>query len=286
MSNLHDDSSYARMTENPAIALYNYWYAIAQFQSPNLLDRNDTDRCSYDNFRLGDDNQARVYVDTWWGDKPVFRLQDTIVLQPNGRFAMHTSVTSDSRWTLRWLEKHTFLQWSYVIRDKVLAVQEWTRSNGSANYSWVDGQDFEHPRPYWPLDNYQSLFVNHHVLYHLVKKNDWWHIEPYATFHDSRSRASKSTRPLYDAQEILHQRLSIAERRYARNKRSAELAAERASGVIKSRATAQTQQLWEMQLRTFGTALKAGMTIYEPKVGPGGAQQLVLPIEKEVATLG
>lgn len=275
---------------NPARDLYNFWYGVVRYSSSHSLIRQETpDRhnpCAYtfDHRGLYVDPCLCVDPDHWLNGKPVLFLQDVIRIWPNGHFQPQMSIRKGRYWApeLRIYEKHTFLQWSWAANSKVVTVQDSPRQHNNVPNRWLNEKDTERRRPYLTLDS--APLLDNNMLYRLkgISNGDWM-IEPVRALHARWS--NKAARALVrDTREALRVNYQIASDRYDRWARRAELAA-----IREGEAKKPARPISALERVNVERQMREHMTVYEPKVGPGGkplSRQLSLLTPLEVVTNG
>jgi hypothetical protein len=279
---------------NPARDLYKFWYSIVKYHAPHLLD------VPYDPSEFGHHFPAAftfksgnsLHVDRRTmrdSNKPALYVSGVMRIWPNGHFIPIAAARSE-RWCnsqLDLLEEMTFLRWGYVARGKAIWVQD-TPRRGHSPYApdrdRPDAEDFTRRIPYLPLVRQSSLW-HRDVTYRLVKTSTGKWVITTAGFAPLspnewskaglRIAAKNSVRV---AQEILDRQYGIAERRYQRYARRAEIATQGA------RPRKQISMADRINLQDM---MRQNMTVWEPKRGPGGtAPQMLLPLNTEEVTRG
>jgi hypothetical protein len=212
--------------------------------------------------------------------KPLLRIQGVFQIWPDGQFTPLFSCVG-RRWVLpelKTLEKLTFLRWGYVARQKAVWVQD-TARRGYSYYNWgavdrepPDQRDYQRRTPYLPLDGV-PLFDDR-IKYRLKRAaNDKWVIAASGLW------CPRGNDRVKDAQRDLDRRYARAERRYSWWQRRAELAAIRENGT-----GAPLKAIPALDRVNITQMIQQGMTVYEPKIGPGGkplAKQSAVPSEQE-----
>lgn len=273
-------TDYPAQTTNPARDLYNFWYGIIQHTSPHSLVR--TDERSYHNPAAFSFDHRSLFVDPddWIGGKPALHLGGVMRLWPNGHFQPLLSIRRGRYWgsELRTYTKHTFLQWSWAANGKVLIVQDTPRHNDHVPNQWLNEKDFERRRPYLTLSNYNLLDSN--TVYRLKNiGNGDWIIAPMYTHRGGWSQAQLRAQTAI-SRSLLTANYKIASDRYDRWQRRDEMAKIREGAAPKPRKISSLDRI------NIEDMLRRNLTVYEPKVGPGGKplpQQLQLLTQLEVA---
>lgn len=283
---------YPPQRTNPARDLYKMWYALVQYHSPRQLRPRDPDNYSdrYTPagfvFNSGHTLHVERSAITREGQKPPLFISGVMKIWPNGHFVPLGVVARWNKAMLDAYEKLTFLRWGYVNREKAVWVQDTPRLawNNPGNRDYPEADGWQRRIPYLPLTG-EDLFQLP-VIYRL-KFTTSWIIATTSKIDDSQGRVSDSARKriLKEAQDELDARYGIADKRYDWWQRRAELAAIRAGEAEKP-----GKPISALDRVNLTRAIMQGMTVYEPKVAPGGKplpQQLTLPVtEKEVVGVG
>lgn len=278
---MHD---YPSQSTNPARDLYKMWYALVEYHAPYQLKPNDS-RYTQTPFIFKSGHSLLVDRDSLVeGKKPALR-NDIMKIWPNGHFSVSSFAAANSWCTplLRAFEELTFLRWGYVNREKALWVQDTPRRGAdyATNREYPVADNWERRVPYIPLTR-DNLFMSK-VIYRL-KFTTAWTIVAVGVENPGAYLPSVRRKIIKAAQAILDERYAIANKRYDWWQRRHELAQIRAGQAEKPR-----KAIAALDRVNIERMLTQNMTVYEPKVGPGGTslpRQLALPMTKEVANVG
>lgn len=270
-------------TTDPARDLYRFLFGIVQFASPADLVPNTSRNSTLSVYQLqGAD--IRVHGDgKWLYGKPPISISHFMTIWPNGYFAIRAHVRQArwGNWVRDALAKHTFLQWDYSGHgsEKIVYVQNHKRDINSAVHhtARIGTRDWQTARPYMPCDN-DDMF-NDDIVYKLHRVGDTdWKVKAVAVRPDQVvNHSARRARLLVQRANVdLNRRYALADARYARYERRAEIESWRERGHARP-PRVRTQAQREEIIRTFIDH----SIVFEPKSTPPG--QIILPFTREEA---